>query len=58
MPMSRKEFRGGRGVLVHEREVLGTLMARAPKPEEFEFVKFRVEGEVAALRSIGPTRTC
>jgi len=47
MPMSRKEFRGGRGVLVHEREVLGTLMAHAPRPEEFEFVKFRVEGAVA-----------
>jgi cyclohexa-1,5-dienecarbonyl-CoA hydratase len=47
MPMSKKEFRGGRGVLVHEREVLGTLSTHAPKPEEFEFVKFRVEGAVA-----------
>jgi cyclohexa-1,5-dienecarbonyl-CoA hydratase len=47
MPMSRKEFRGGRGVLVHEREVLGTLSAQAPKPEEFQFVKFRVENAVA-----------
>ena len=34
-------------MLVHEREVLGTLMAHAPRPEEFEFVKFRVEGAVA-----------
>lgn len=34
-------------MLVHEREVLGTLMAHAPKPEEFEFVKFRVENAVA-----------
>lgn len=49
MPMSRKEFRGGRGVLVQEREVLGTLSARAPRPEEFEFVKFRVENAVARL---------
>jgi cyclohexa-1,5-dienecarbonyl-CoA hydratase len=30
-------------------EVLGTLAVMAPKPEEFEFVKFRVEDEVARL---------
>jgi cyclohexa-1,5-dienecarbonyl-CoA hydratase len=30
-------------------EVLGTLALVAPKPEDFEHVKFRVEGEVARL---------
>lgn len=49
MPMSRKEFRGGRGVRVQEREVLGTLSAHPPRPEEFEFVKFRVENAVARV---------
>jgi cyclohexa-1,5-dienecarbonyl-CoA hydratase len=30
-------------------DVLGTLATHAPKPEEFQFVKFRVEGEVVRL---------
>jgi cyclohexa-1,5-dienecarbonyl-CoA hydratase len=36
--------RGPRGV-----DVLGTLATHAPKPEEFQFVKFRVDGEVVRL---------
>jgi cyclohexa-1,5-dienecarbonyl-CoA hydratase len=45
MSMS-KDMRGaeGRGV-----EVLGTLALVAPKVEDFQFVKFRVEGEIARL---------
>ncbi len=45
MSMS-KDTRGaeGRGV-----EVLGTLALVAPKVEDFQFVKFRVEGEIARL---------
>ena len=30
-------------------DVLGTLATHAPKPEEFQFVKFRVDGEVVRL---------
>ena len=30
-------------------EVLGTLALAAPKPEEFQYVKYRIEGEVARL---------
>jgi len=30
-------------------DVLGTLMTAAPRPEEFQFVKFSVDGEVARL---------
>lgn len=30
-------------------EVLGTLALAAPRPEDFQYVKFRVEGEVARL---------
>jgi cyclohexa-1,5-dienecarbonyl-CoA hydratase len=30
-------------------EVLGTLALTPPKPEEFQYVKFRIEGEVARL---------
>jgi cyclohexa-1,5-dienecarbonyl-CoA hydratase len=48
MAMTR-EVRGGRGVQVQAREVLGTLATHVPKPEEFEFVKFRVEGAVARV---------
>ncbi|HXZ10981.1 MAG TPA: enoyl-CoA hydratase/isomerase family protein [Candidatus Sulfotelmatobacter sp.] len=43
-----KEGRG-RGVAVQEPEVLGTLATAAPKPEEFQFVKFRLDGEIARL---------
>jgi cyclohexa-1,5-dienecarbonyl-CoA hydratase len=45
MSMS-KDTRGaeGRGV-----EVLGTLALVAPRVEDFQFVKFRVEGEIARL---------
>lgn len=39
----------GRGVDVREPGVLGTLAAAAPAPEEFQFVKFRIEGEIARL---------
>jgi len=39
----------GRGVDVREPEMLGTLAVTPPKPEEFQFVKFRVDGEVARL---------
>jgi cyclohexa-1,5-dienecarbonyl-CoA hydratase len=38
-----------RGVDVREPELLGTLAVAPPKPEEFQFVKFRVEGEIARL---------
>jgi cyclohexa-1,5-dienecarbonyl-CoA hydratase len=44
-----KELRG-RGVDVRMPEMLGTLATRAPLIEDFQFVKFRVEGEVAHLR--------
>src|SRR5271170_74486 len=30
-------------------DVLGTLMQAAPKPQDFQFVKFRVDGEVVRL---------
>jgi cyclohexa-1,5-dienecarbonyl-CoA hydratase len=39
----------GRGVDVREPEMLGTLAVAPPKPEEFQFVKFRVDGEIARL---------
>jgi cyclohexa-1,5-dienecarbonyl-CoA hydratase len=45
-----REARGGRGVDVRTPEMLGTLATRAPLIEDFQFVKFRVEGEVAHLR--------
>src|SRR5580704_7120325 len=45
-----REARGGRGVDVRSPEMLGTLATHAPLIEEFQFVKFRVEGEVAHLR--------
>src|ERR1700685_632685 len=45
-----REARGGRGVDVRTPEMLGTLATHAPRIEEFQFVKFRVEGEVAHLR--------
>jgi len=44
-----REPRGGRGVDTGGTEVLGTLAVAPPKPEEFGFLKFRVEGEVARL---------
>ena len=44
-----KELRG-RGVDVRMPEMLGTLATRAPLIEDFQFVKFRVDGEVAHLR--------
>ena len=40
----------GRGVDVRAPEMLGTLATRPPLIEDFQFVKFRVEGEVAHLR--------
>jgi cyclohexa-1,5-dienecarbonyl-CoA hydratase len=40
----------GRGVDVRGPELLGTLATHAPLPSEFQFVKFRVDGEVAHLR--------
>ncbi len=43
-----KEGRG-RGVAVQESEMLGTLATAPPKPEEFQFVKFRLDGEIARL---------
>jgi cyclohexa-1,5-dienecarbonyl-CoA hydratase len=43
-----KEGRG-RGVAVQEPEMLGTLATAPPKPEEFQFVKFRRDGEIARL---------
>ena len=45
MSMS-KDTRGAEGRAV---EVLGTLALVAPKVEDFQFVKFRVEGEIARL---------
>jgi cyclohexa-1,5-dienecarbonyl-CoA hydratase len=47
---THREARGGRGVDVRTPEMLGTLATHAPLIEEFQFVKFRVEGEVAHLR--------
>src|SRR5271167_4340092 len=44
-----KEQRGGRGVDVRVPEVLGTLATAPPKLEEFQFVRFRVDGEIARL---------
>ncbi len=40
----------GRGVDVKGPELLGTLATHAPLVTEFQFVKFRVDGEVAHLR--------
>ena len=40
----------GRGVDVRGPEMLGTLATRPPLLEDFQFVKFRLEGEVAHLR--------
>ncbi|MGA7622155.1 MAG: enoyl-CoA hydratase/isomerase family protein [Candidatus Acidiferrales bacterium] len=40
----------GRGVDVRGPEMLASLSVRPPAIEEFEFVKFRLEGEVAHLR--------
>jgi cyclohexa-1,5-dienecarbonyl-CoA hydratase len=40
----------GRGMDVREPEMLASLAVRPPTVEEFEFVKFRLEGEVAHLR--------
>ncbi len=40
----------GRGVDVRVPEMLGTLATRPPLIEDFQFVKFRLEGEVAHLR--------
>ena len=40
----------GRGVDVRGPEMLGTLATRPPLIEDFQFVKFRLEGEVAHLR--------
>ncbi len=48
MPLMR-EMRGTRGIEARGTDVLGTLAHAAPKPEDFQFVKFRVEGEVARL---------
>src|SRR6202050_5760124 len=45
-----REARGGRGMDVRTPEMLGTLATHPPLIEEFQFVKFRVEGEVAHLR--------
>ncbi|MGA7917897.1 MAG: enoyl-CoA hydratase/isomerase family protein [Candidatus Acidiferrales bacterium] len=39
-----------RGVDVRGPEMLGTLATRPPLIEDFQFVKFRLEGEVAHLR--------
>jgi enoyl-CoA hydratase/carnithine racemase len=49
MGMSRTS-NNGRGVDVRGPELLGTLATHAPLPSEFQFVKFRVDGEVAHLR--------
>src|ERR1700685_642251 len=51
-----REARGGRGVDVRTPEMLGTLATHAPRIEEFQFVKFRVEGEVAHLRLDRPNQ--
>jgi cyclohexa-1,5-dienecarbonyl-CoA hydratase len=40
----------GRGMDVRMPEMLGTLATRPPLIEDFQFVKFRLEGEVAHLR--------
>lgn len=40
----------GRGVDVRGPEMLGTLATRPPLIEDFQFVKFKLEGEVAHLR--------
>jgi cyclohexa-1,5-dienecarbonyl-CoA hydratase len=40
----------GRGVDVRGPELLGTLATHAPLPSEFQYVKFRIDGEVAHLR--------
>jgi cyclohexa-1,5-dienecarbonyl-CoA hydratase len=48
MPMTREQ-RGGRGVDVATPEMLGTLALHAPRTEDFQFVKFKVEGEIARL---------
>lgn len=39
----------GRGVEVQEPEMLGTLATAPPRPEDFQFVKFRLDGEIARL---------
>jgi cyclohexa-1,5-dienecarbonyl-CoA hydratase len=49
MGMSRTS-NNGRGVDVRGPELLGTLATHAPLPSEFQFVKFKVDGEVAHLR--------
>jgi cyclohexa-1,5-dienecarbonyl-CoA hydratase len=49
MGMSRTSS-NGRGVDVKGPELLGTLATHAPLPSEFQFVKFKVDGEVAHLR--------
>jgi cyclohexa-1,5-dienecarbonyl-CoA hydratase len=49
MGMSRTS-NNGRGVDVKGPELLGTLATHAPLPSEFQFVKFKVDGEVAHLR--------
>lgn len=48
MPLTR-DIRATRAEKPRGADVLGTLMAAPPKPEEFQFVKYRVEGEVARL---------
>jgi cyclohexa-1,5-dienecarbonyl-CoA hydratase len=48
MPLMR-ETRGTRGIEGRGTDVLGTLAHAAPRPEDFQFVKFRVDGEVARL---------
>jgi cyclohexa-1,5-dienecarbonyl-CoA hydratase len=47
MAMTRQQ--GGRGVDTADREMLGTLALHAPRTEDFQFVKFKVEGEIARL---------
>jgi len=47
MAMTRQQ--GGRGVDTADREMLGTLALDAPRTEDFQFVKFKVEGEIARL---------
>ena len=36
----------GRGMDVREPEMLASLAVRPPTVEEFEFVKFRLEGDI------------
>jgi cyclohexa-1,5-dienecarbonyl-CoA hydratase len=44
-----REPRTGRGVDTRATDVLGTIATAAPKLDEFQFLKFRVDGEVARL---------